>query len=586
MLLALLTAVLLTACSKEREGTPDDNQSADILSRFDAEGKAWLCLDINLPASSNATRTSFADGDDADFAVNSLTVVLLHGSSEADAKVASSASMSFAGPTPSTEPQITNTIQVSSNNIEQGDNVYMLVLLNTTYSPPVDKKLSELQLSDIGNTTGGFVMSNALTSTKPGGSSDPAGTTLSTLTQLASYHFWATATEAEANPLQVFVERLAAKVTTTLKSGVTSVNGNSTITFVASDMTWALDNYNTSSFATRQFESSWVSYNASSKGYRMIEQTPLLTLGNLYRTYWTKDVNYDDGVTANFTNSTNATPSWKSMTASDYCAENTMDVARMTDENTTSVLVRLQLNGGNVFYTTSVTGSDVIFQEPSTTIEEEGTSASSSFARRKSNFVTPDATNYPKGITIDSYLRQWLMQFEEVRTWVNTYAGGRPEYIRFKLATADVGKAGSVTFKASQEATSSTAGTTAWTTLDVATKLSGITVTQYPEGFCYYRVPIKHFGDELTPWISASTMDKKNTSLVYPGDATARNNAYLGRYGVVRNNWYNINIVSVSHVGSAVIPPLTNYADDVVEQALNAKVVISKWEVHNQEMKF
>ncbi|WP_228368331.1 hypothetical protein, partial [Klebsiella pneumoniae] len=67
-----------------------------------------------------------------------------------------------------------------------------------------------------------------------------------------------------------------------------------------------------------------------------------------------------------------------------YCAENTFDVSNMKDNCTTSILVRLQLNSGLDFYTTSVTGQDIVFQLPRNEISEEGTSASSSFCRRMS----------------------------------------------------------------------------------------------------------------------------------------------------------------------------------------------------------
>lgn len=593
LLTTLLTAALLSACSSDDETT---EQTVDILSRFNADGKAWMCLNIALPfGGSNTRAVTFEDGTIEEWAVKSLTLVLFSGSSEQDATVASSATYTLPdadgkdptieGPTPSSEAQITCTVQVTSQNIEGGDNVYLLVVLNSASSVATGSKLSNLQLNSIGNASSGFVMSNTPVSSKAGGSSDPTGATVSTLVQVSPSYFQASEELAKANPAQVFVERAAAKVTMTDGTTKKYILGNSAINFETADLYWALDNYNTKCYLTRQFSTGWLGYQASSKGYRMVEQSPLLTGGSLYRTYWGTDINYDDGTTANFTNYTDpsAVP-WKAMTTSDYCAENTMDVAHMTDKNTTSVLVRLQLNGGNTFYTTSVTGSDVIFQVPGEGLTEEGTSASSSFARTRSTQLS--GTQY---VTISSYLRQWLMQYDDVREWVEKYAGGDARYIDFTLKSGDAGKAGAVTFEATQKAQTiaGSAGKDAWDALDVASLLLGITVTQYPQGYCYYRVPIKHFGDELTPWTSASTMDKKNTALVYPGaDDAARNHAYLGRYGVVRNNWYTINIKSISHVGAPVIPVLTDYADDVVEQLLNAQIVVSKWTVHEQTISY
>lgn len=584
LLAVVLAAVVLTACGSEETLA---EEPVDILSRFNAEGKAWVCVDINLPFDNGDTRaTTFDDGTSEEWDVKKVTIVLFKGSSEANATCASTSDMTFTGPTTSSEPQITSTVQVTSQNIEGGDNVFMLVVLNGTPTITVGQKLADLTITGIGDATYGFVMSNTPVSSK-GGSTDPSGATVSTLVQVSPSFFQASESAAESNPVQVFVERAAAKVT--VKDGTSSkaILGNTTINFETSDLKWALDNYNTSCYLTRQFSTSWLGHNASSKGYRMVEQSPLLTAGSLYRTYWGQDINYTSNASLTYASDASSV-TWKAMNANDYCAENTMDVAQMTDRNTTSVLVRLKLNNGKVFYTTSVTGSDVIFQEPGEGLEEEGTSASSSFVRTRSNFVTPDATNYPNGITISSYLRQWLMQYDKVREWVDNYAGGDARFIEFTLVSGDVDKAGPVMFEASQTAQtiSGSAGQTAWEALDVATLLQGITVTQYPEGYCYYRVLIQHFGDDLMPWTSTSAMNKTDTKTVY-GDGTAVNeNAYLGRYGVVRNNWYNINITSVSHVGSPVIPPLTDYADDVVEQLINAKVVVSKWTVHEQEISY
>ena len=123
----------------------------------------------------------------------------------------------------------------------------------------------------------------------------------------------------------------------------------------------------------------------------------------------------------------------------------------------------------------------------------------------------------------------------------------------------------------------------------------------YDDGYCYYRVPIRHFDDTQTPWKSAPGMTGNGTdqAYAYSTDGTdkgtaftgtteeiaeAQAQAYLGRYGVVRNNWYNISIRSVTHVGSPVIPPLTQNADDTVEQLLNATLKISEWVKNNLDL--
>ena len=113
-----------------------------------------------------------------------------------------------------------------------------------------------------------------------------------------------------------------------------------------------------------------------------------------------------------------------------------------------------------------------------------------------------------------------------------------------------------------------------------------MTIRYYKDGYCYYRVPVRHFTDTETPWYSPATADGGSPTDIYlagdnPYTAEAR---YLGRYGVVRNNWYTISIRSVTHVGSPIIPALTANADDEVEQLLNATLTINGWTTNEQNL--
>jgi hypothetical protein len=273
----------------------------------------------------------------------------------------------------------------------------------------------------------------------------------------------------------------------------------------------------------------------------------------------------------------------------------------MKDNCTTSVLVRLQLNKGENpdhrgdFYTTSVTGQDIIFQPPSNTLEEEGTSASSSFSRTRSNVVKYDGQNIA---TIDDYLRTWLMQNSSAfRDWVNIYAAGEPKHVNIAVSTPAGGGTATVTGVTQTARTFNSSEAEAFSTTYKNIINNNVKLKFYDDGYCYYRVPIRHFDNNQTPWNSAPGMtgNGTNQAYAYSTDGTAfsgtaeeiaeaQAQAYLGRYGVVRNNWYNISIRSVTHVGSPVIPPLTQNADDTVEQLLNATLEISEWVKHDQKL--
>ena len=112
---------------------------------------------------------------------------------------------------------------------------------------------------------------------------------------------------------------------------------------------------------------------------------------------------------------------------------------------------------------------------------------------------------------------------------------------------------------------------------------SNISLSYYHEGRCFYHIPIRHFNDELTPWQSPTTATNNSAGQAYGDNA----NDYLGRYGVVRNNWYVVNITGVSHVGSPVAPDAasTANADDHVEQLLNATLTITGWNSQSKELR-
>ena len=166
------------------------------------------------------------------------------------------------------------------------------------------------------------------------------------------------------------------------------------------------------------------------------------------------------------------------------------------------------------------------------------------------------------------------------RDWVNEYAAGEVKHVAITL-TNDAATGTATVSNVTQKAHTSGAGATAFDALGLVSYFANnIALKFYENGYCYYRVLIRHFDDTQTPWVSAASMTDNTTATVYGGDAEK----YLGRYGVVRNNWYNISINSITHIGSPIIPALTTNADDKVEQLLNATLSISGWEKHEQNL--
>lgn len=592
-------ALLLAACYDYEQDVTTAEQPVDILSRFNAEGKAYLTIQIPIGSGTTSRATTFDDGNADEYKVKDIYILMFAGNDEGSAKFASAYKVE--SPTingsPFTQITTTATITLDNANLNSGDKLFPFVVVNNNVSAisafsmnsvtfvnngadvtlsagtSIFSALANVKIANYVDSDGYFLMTN----TTLADDNDASQAQVFRLPELDPTYFFPTEDLAKEHPAgQIHVERLASKAT--VENGLSALKykilGNEYATFESTDLCFALDNYNTNSYAYRHLSS--VSY------ARMVESSAVTPFSPLaYRTYWGEDLNYSGNDGLQFkTHANRNSINWLTLgsTTPMYCAENTFDVERMQDNCSTSVLVRLQLNNGGDFYTTSVTGSDVIFQPPVNDLTEEGTSASSSFVRRRSNQVTYDGTDIA---TIDDYLRQWLMeQSADLRAWVRDYAGNESKHL--KITVSGDAETGLATATLSQTAQSSGTGYTDFEMMKPTLQglLNGLTIKFYDDGYCYYRVLIRHFDDTQTPWSSTASMNDNTTGEVYNDDAEK----YLGRYGVVRNNWYNISINSVTHVGSPIIPPLTTNADDKIEQLLNATLRISGWEKHDQNL--
>ena len=97
-------------------------------------------------------------------------------------------------------------------------------------------------------------------------------------------------------------------------------------------------------------------------------------------------------------------------------------------------------------------------------------------------------------------------------------------------------------------------------------------ISTYESGESYYIARIKHFGDVLTPWKAVNSYGTDNL-------------AYLGRYGVLRNNWYELDVQSVSGPGYPDVPDVKpNTQDDENDMYINVSVKILSWAKRSQKV--
>ena len=94
-------------------------------------------------------------------------------------------------------------------------------------------------------------------------------------------------------------------------------------------------------------------------------------------------------------------------------------------------------------------------------------------------------------------------------------------------------------------------------------------IATYLNGEAYYIARIKHF-NELTPWTAGTDYGTNNAD-------------FLGRYGVLRNNWYSLSVNTVSGLGYPEVPEVKpNVPDDENDQYINVEVKILDWAMRKQ----
>ena len=94
-------------------------------------------------------------------------------------------------------------------------------------------------------------------------------------------------------------------------------------------------------------------------------------------------------------------------------------------------------------------------------------------------------------------------------------------------------------------------------------------IATYKGGESYYIARIKHF-DALTPWAEGQE--------TYGANNDANNTKYLGRYGVLRNNWYELTVGSVSGPGTPDVPTIKpKEPDDESYKYISVSVKILSW---------
>ena len=544
-------ATALVGCSS------NDNLAPDGKDNVGKTGEAYASFTINLPTTSGTRATegepSFDEGAAKEYEVKNGTILIF----DKDGLYVTSAQLGTMNPwTPVKTDGVTTAAitTVKLSGVKVGGDYQALVLLNNG----VDATTSKVTLPATGTpyatwsadaskvnaekyaSTDGIFMANAPkyidTESQP-----------TTLVKVANV--CASREEAQAKAATtVYVERGLAKVTMQnyTDGGYTVAKG----TYKGDKVeikNWQLDVTNKSTFPVHQI---------GETGYDAIWSTPRFYDGDnktFKRVYWGVDPNYSGATLQNLTACKKAFTmigknDIKGKTGNDhpqYCLENTFDLANMMQGQTTRVVFKAVYTPSALVGTTEKTfykiGNNTAIWKKADLEEQIHTVAVTAMgitdATEQAKYVVKlDATDN----NISGEAGQHLIKAENI-----TYTG--------EAALSKV-KPDIVNTINEKLGLSADAG--------IATYLDGVT---------YYIARIKHF-NELTPWKAGKPYGTENDK-------------YLGRYGVLRNNWYDLSVTSISGLGYPEVPEVKpTVPDDENDQYINVEVKILSWAKRSQSI--
>lgn len=597
---ALFAAGLgFTACSSEK----DVAENPDTIENG---GGNYIAISINLPTvgttptraadTDNNNDVTFDDGLTTEYAVNNASLLIF--GSDGTFKEAYDLSSDWTKVTTSGTDYKNVTehskqfVLKTSGKIAIND--LMLVILNKqslftitgtsviiggspfsgTYSDFCNLTTETTGLDASPMTTTGFFMANAPLANAAGSGTTAPSATVRVLVPVTEVYDTEAAATSATTPDQIYVERGMAKVTmdetpTTNKFTNSKTSASAEITFSVSG--WTLDNTNSKSYLVRSTdgESSFHSLKSTKSGsvYRYIGNsqitTPIAqTYG--YRTYFAKSYGYDAAKTLNRVTSTSNFATTFGSDNPKYCFENTFPVSLQNVNNTTLVQLEVTatVSGSTNLYTLN-NNTDVVYTD-NEIVERIKSAAAAYINTNKATYVDIEGSGILSAdFTVD------------VSNFTRNTDGNISSIEISYTPTSGYATLNSAAFSS---------GTTLTTTIcsDVLTSVG--TVCQYVGGKSYYYVRIKHFGDNLTPWNNGETPGPSTTTGgVYP--STNQDNNYLGRYGVLRNNWYNIKVNSIKSLGSAV-PYTAAYPgtpDDELDQYITFQINVLSWAKHQTQ---
>lgn len=560
----LAMTLLFAACAGD-----DGNFSDPVKKPEQQVVDGYVNVAINMPTSLESTRAdNYDDGESNEYQVNEALIVFFGGIEEANATFLKAYSLDVSGWTadPDNE-QITQTASyvMEAPAVPNGVSLYALAVVNANgiltvggdgvlmrdgvpvfgeghdtieaLRTEVEKNVTAF-ISTSGNENSSFFMTNAPLSDKSGSDSQRSSAEASTLVKVKVYDTEEAASAEEADP--IFVERLVGKVSMSIARGITAGDSGNTVevenpgSIYDGDRVdlkgWVLNVTNKSTRLVRDVGglSKWVQYDSGDS--RFLAGSAVKSGVSRYRIFWAEDCNYSDSDghgKSDFNMYDNTTEpssidwntSWEEKTNVAYCLENTFDTKHQVKNETTSVLIKGQYHR-----------SEDAAVKSFFTMKNNGELLSEEEFVRKVKAVVPELEGSEVQVNPDA-------------------VGGYYNTNDRKLSTL-----------------LTVVGTGADALTKVVSELG--TVKYYKNGETYYCTAlIRHFDEFETPWANGDSYDEAK---------------HLGRYGVVRNTWYQLTIDRISGPGEPEIPDVPDEPDDTTEGYIKISVNVLSWALRKQ----
>lgn len=547
-------AAMTASCSSNNDLVNGGNGSSEV-----ENGTAYASFKINLPTTSGTRAVpdgtpDFNEGTAAEYEVKNGTILIFDAKTD---QFVTSADLGTMNPWTDVKTEGVTTAAIATvklSGVSVKGTYKALVLLNNNTKDDKTKKVTlpttadtyaSWSKDDSKANADNYVSLNGIFMANAPMYKDET-TEPTTLVDIKGVY--ASKEQAQANPATtIYVERGLAKVT--MKDFETkgySIGDNTTYAGATVKIEkWQLDVTNKSTFPVHQI---------GGTGFANIWKTARFFDGTntvFKRVYWGVDPNYND---AKYKNLANCKTAFKMIENKDvtgaagdanpqYCLENTFDLDNMKQGQTTRVVFKAVFTPKDFKskYTTFYkigNNTDIWSQE---SLEEQiKTVALNVMGITTSEEQAKYGVDLSKGTNISGKAGQHLIEAANI-----TYSG---EAASSQVTDDNVDK---INEKLG------------------LSKAAGIST--YLNGEAYYIARIKHF-NEMTPW--------------EPGTGYGiDNDAFLGRYGVLRNNWYELSVNKVSGLGYPDVPEVKpDLPDDENDQYISVSVKILSWAKRSQKI--